>query len=381
MAAREKMSHSDIEALLESRNYRVVQERNDFFLPQIIDFVVKKDWINIQPEYQRRLVWDQRKQSKLIESLFMNVPVPPIFLYEQELSRYEVMDGQQRLNSIVRFYNNEFRLRGLEFWEKLNGLRYIDLPPMVQRALDRRRISATVLTTDGVTNESDLHELRKQVFDRLNTGGQKLKNQELRNCLYSGPFNDLIIELAGNSIFDDLWGIPRYEDNVRAGKVSEQLSANSLFKRMADVEIVLRFFAFFGAKSKIRGAVKSILDQCMVANQDVSEARIDEMRSAFLSAVELANGVFGRHAFHMPEKRGYSKNPSQPFYDAIMVALYRLRSRADELIAARKDIANAVREMFEGDNEKYELFIGRSNTANAIKERLDVMEETILSAL
>jgi Protein of unknown function DUF262 len=100
--------------------------------------------MNIRPEYQRRLVWDEKKKSRFIESLLMNIPIPPIFLYETDLSRYEVMDGQQSLNAIIEFYENELRLKGLETWKVLNGYTYNKCPPRIQRGLDRRRISATV---------------------------------------------------------------------------------------------------------------------------------------------------------------------------------------------------------------------------------------------
>ena len=85
------------------------QERSDFLLPQIVDFVQQKQWVNTRPEYQRRQVWDNKKKSRLIESLLMNVPIPPIYLYEIDYSRYEVMDGQQRLNSIIEFFENRLK--------------------------------------------------------------------------------------------------------------------------------------------------------------------------------------------------------------------------------------------------------------------------------
>ena len=87
----------ELEAKFEQTAFRLSQERSDFLLPQIQDFVAKRKWINLRPEYQRRLVWDVKKRSLFIESLLLNIPIPPLFLYEQELGRYEVMDGQQRL--------------------------------------------------------------------------------------------------------------------------------------------------------------------------------------------------------------------------------------------------------------------------------------------
>ncbi|MFC0219807.1 DUF262 domain-containing protein [Pseudochelatococcus lubricantis] len=76
-------------------------------------------WGNLRPEYQRRLRWDRKKKSKLIESFIMNVPVPPVFLYEKDLGRFEVMDGQQRLNAIAEFFSGKFALDGLEIWKAL----------------------------------------------------------------------------------------------------------------------------------------------------------------------------------------------------------------------------------------------------------------------
>jgi hypothetical protein len=140
-----KPTIKDLEKKFGETAFRLTQERNDFFLPQVRDFVLEKKWLNLRPEYQRRLVWDNQKRSLFIESLLLNVPIPPVFLYEWDLSRYEVMDGQQRLNCIVDYYENGFALKGLEKWSELNGSRYKELPDTIQRGLDRRRISATVL--------------------------------------------------------------------------------------------------------------------------------------------------------------------------------------------------------------------------------------------
>src|ERR1039458_3119627 len=141
MPTSQKLTPSQIERMYDSGQNRVTQERNDFLLPQIRDFVRDKKWLNLRPEYQRRLVWPQEKKSLFIESLLMNIPIPPVFLYESDLNRYEVMDGQQRLNAILEFYENNLELKGLETWAVLNGLTYIKCPPRIQRGLDRDRKS------------------------------------------------------------------------------------------------------------------------------------------------------------------------------------------------------------------------------------------------
>jgi hypothetical protein len=173
--ATSKKTNREIEERYDSEDRDVSQERNDFLLPQVVDFVSKKQWMNLQPEYQRRQVWEKAKQSRFIESLIMNLPVPPIFLFESEYNRYEVMDGQQRLSAILAFYENRLKLTGLEHWKELHGKQYADLPLKLQRGLDRRRISAVVLQTPSAS--AKVGDVRRIVFERLNTGGQRLNAQ------------------------------------------------------------------------------------------------------------------------------------------------------------------------------------------------------------
>lgn len=384
--ANKKLSNRELEELYDSGDQRILQERSDFLLPQIIDFVNTKKWLNIRPEYQRRLVWDNVKKSRLIESLIMNVPVPPVFLYEEDLSSYEVMDGQQRLNAILEFYSNRLKLSGLEEWDSLNGRTYADLPPRLQKGLDRRRISATVLMAESPLAKEKVRVLRRVVFERLNTGGQSLNPQELRNCLYAGGFNDLIVELVKDRLFNDLWDIPPYEDNVTGSTISVELAANTLFKRMGDCEIVLRFFAFIENRY-IKGSIQSILDKCMERNiDDWSEEKSDIYRDRFLTRLDLAAQIFGKSAFEIVTKRktsipGITKNSdkhSPPLYDAIMIALDRLYDRKDDLVANRKLIVRNFKARIENDDYFYALIVGRANTAASVRDRIDTVEHFLI---
>jgi hypothetical protein len=128
-------SDNEIEVFYSEGTFRVVYQTNNFFLPQIKGLIDGKEIINIRPEYQRRLRWSIRQKSQLIESLLLNIPIPPIFLYEGEFARYEVMDGQQRLNSVREFLNNEFRLTGLSQLHPLNGRTFSRCPPALDTAL------------------------------------------------------------------------------------------------------------------------------------------------------------------------------------------------------------------------------------------------------
>jgi hypothetical protein len=372
-----KPTPAEIERIYDSGANRLNQERNDFLLPQVLDFVKQKKWLNLRPEYQRRLVWDIKKKSRFIESLLMNIPVPPVFLYESDLNEYEVMDGQQRLNTIVEFYENRFKLSGLEIWSALNGLTYAQCPPRIKSGLDRRRISATVLLAESASSTTEVNFVRRTVFERLNTGGLGLTAQELRNSLYSGSFNDLLIKLAGNPLFDDIWQIPRYEDHYRpsTGFIGEELAENKLFKRMTDCEIVLRFFAFRNV-SKIKGSVKSMLDNCMNDHRDASKEELATMEKSFETALRVSHDIFGKRTFRIHDQETGRWKHSQPLFDGVMVGVDSLIKHKKTLIENRAEIASALNAALE--NEKtYEIIVGKPNTATAVKERISIIAKLL----
>ena len=145
----DKLAQIDPEEFLAQNTFRIVYQSNNFFLPQIRHMIEAGDAINLRPEYQRRLRWTNGQKSKLIESLLLNIPIPPVFFYESDAARYEVMDGQQRMNAIREFFSGDFRLSGLKVLTPLNGLTYSKCPPRVKRTLDRASISAIVLLFFG----------------------------------------------------------------------------------------------------------------------------------------------------------------------------------------------------------------------------------------
>jgi hypothetical protein len=356
--------------------FRLSQERNDFLLPQVLDFVRAKKWLNLRPEYQRRLVWDDSKRSLFIESLLLNVPIPPIFLYEWELSRYEVMDGQQRLNSIIDFYENGFALKGLERWEELNGLRFRELPEMLQRGLDRRRLSATVLLVEGADKAPPRQsDIRKLVFERLNTGGQHLNAQELRNCLFAGDFNNLLIELSQDRVFTEIWEIPSHAQNVdMQGNVAAVLRENPLYKRMQDCEIVLRFFAFRKG-SNIRGSVRSMLDRCMEEHLSITTAQLSDLKDEFKTRLKFAHDLFGAHVFRYKDENG-KWELSQPLYDGVMVAIDKLWPKRERLLSTRTKVGGRVTRLMRRPSA-FELIVARPNTAKAVRKRMKLLAKAI----
>ncbi|WP_379551044.1 DUF262 domain-containing protein [Qipengyuania sp. DGS5-3] len=371
-----KVSDKALERQFSEGRLRVIQEKNDFFLIHAMDFIRGKKWGNLRPDYQRRLRWDQKKKSRLIESFIMNVPVPPVFLYENLPGKYEVMDGQQRLNTISEFLSNEFELKGLLIWDSLNGRQFSKLPPLIRGSLERAKISAITLVSDPVSHNDPNIDLRAQVFDRLNTGGEKLNHQELRNSLYSGPFNKMIRDLAGNREFTEAWGIPAHSDNINsAGEESENLTNNNLYKRMIDCEIVLRFFAFRD-ESKVSGSVRSMLDRCMKENRNADDAKIESLGDRFVSSIKLARNIFGENAFRIFEN-GKATKLSRPLFDAQMIALDKNLAHEARLIERRDMLATKMMELTNPESDSYPLIVGRANTADSIKARIKLMSDIV----
>jgi hypothetical protein len=244
--------------------FRIVHQTNNFFLPQIRDLIDKGEVLNLRPEYQRRLRWGIPQKSRLIESLLLNIPIPPVFLYESDAARYEVMDGQQRLNAIREFIGGGFSLTGLQVLKPLNRLRYIRCPPRIKRALDRASISAVVLLLEsepasGPSANLSLTDIRRFIFDRLNTGGTKLNYQEVRNAIYPGHFNESLINLSRFNRFTETFDIPPYtEADPNDYYENEARQKNTLYSSMADCQLVLRYFALKD-DGNIRGSMRSML--------------------------------------------------------------------------------------------------------------------------
>lgn len=237
-----KPTDEEINSKYSARELRIVTESNREQLPNFVAALKRPDWMRLQPFYQRRKRWDVKRKSKLIESFIMNVPVPPCFLFESDFARYEVMDGQQRISTIREFYENNFKLRGLEQWPELNGRQYNTLPSEIRKGLDRRSISYIVLLKESATTGEHEMLLRQQVFERLNTGGVHLENQEIRHCIYHNEFEELLLELSRHPSMRAAWGLPNFsqeeEDNP-----PDSLLNNPHFSKMRDVEFVLRFFS------------------------------------------------------------------------------------------------------------------------------------------
>ncbi len=357
--------------------FRVVYQTNNFLLPQLRDLVTQGEVLNIRPEYQRRLRWTTTQKSRLIESMLLNVPIPPIFLYEGGEARYEVMDGQQRLNAIKEFLEGSFALAGLSVLAPLNGLRYSKSPPRVKRALDRASLSAIVLLLESDTERSldsqfTVRDIRRFIFERLNTGGTKLNAQEIRNAIYPGHFNNQITTLARHSLFTSIFAIPPYvESNPNDYYENPERQKNSLYATMGDCQLVLRYFALKD-ESNIRGSMKSMLDRAMASRTTDSEEQATELGADYVSRLTVAQEVFGPRPFLLPPDEKGRTRLSAAIYDATLAALDRLWKHKNKFIANADAIRDAL-EVKKGEPGNASLLTGKKNTAQAVKDRIELM--------
>ncbi len=357
---------------------RIVIETNREKLPGFVNQLKQTDYMDLRPFYQRRPRWDTKQQSLLIESFIMNIPVPPVFLYEKDFNSYEVMDGQQRITAIRDFYANSFKLAGLEMWPELNGRSYNTLPEKIKAGIDRRSITSIVLMKESTESEEDASFLRETVFDRLNTGGVKLERQEIRNALYRGKFNDALFEITQSDAFRDVWGLPRWVKNEI--DTNPELLSNSLFAKMGDVEVVLRFFALRHAEH-YRGGMQGFLDHYMrkAAKFDDTDAKF--LKELYFNTLDLAREIYEDKVFRpfVIESQEWDKKPHKAFQDAVMVGLSELLDLSEDVLAKREAIVDATKQLFESHESG--TFTGRGNTKQDVLERIDLYRQMILSVL
>jgi hypothetical protein len=360
--------------------FRIVYQTSNFFLPQIRDLIDKGEVLNLRPEYQRRLRWKTPQKSKLIESLLLNIPVPPIFLYESDAARYEVMDGQQRLNAVREFLAGDFALSRLPVLEPLNGLRYSRFPPRIKRALDRASLSAIVLLLESKSEQSTsggmtLTDIRRFIFDRLNTGGTKLNPQEIRNALNPGVFNKVLIEITQLPLFTTVFDIPPYvETDPNDYYENPDRQKNTLYASMGDCQLVLRYFAL-NDETNIRGSMRSMLDRAMQVQ--ITEAEGETWKLEYEERLSFLSDLFDGRPFRLHSDEKGHERLSAAIYDASMVAINNCWENREKI---RADKAEVQRRMVQAtsDPRTMVLLTGQQNTANAIRERIRLVRSILM---
>lgn len=368
----QKLRASALQKLITQAN-RVHQDKGDFLMPQVVDYISNKKWIDPRPIYQRRLVWNANVKSLFMESIFLNLPVPPLFLFEKKYGEWEIMDGQQRSSAIVDFYNGSLRLEGLQRAIELNGKTYEEFPELIRKSFDRRRIQ--VITIVAGSEQFTDFDLRKEVFERLNTGGSPLNHQEIRNCLYAGPFCNLLDELSSTPVFTRMLKIPDHANARQLKEFPEDLLKNKMFRRMIDCEMILRFFAFSEPRFLTTSTKKS-LDNCIEYYYDKDPEAMQRLKDIFLERINLVNEIFGDNAFFVPSMG----QPAKKLYDALMAAVGEFSDKSDAMIKNSARLQSDLKKLI-SDRSSYEILITQHDSKESFVARTDLIVEVIQKAI
>ncbi|MTJ55088.1 DUF262 domain-containing protein [Anabaena sp. UHCC 0253] len=364
------MSDQEINDKYEKGEQRILTEMNREKLPAFVESLKKPGYMDLRPFYQRRNRWDHKKQSQLIESFLINIPVPPIILYEKKYNVYEVMDGQQRITALKDFYENRLHLTGLKLWPELNGRTYNTLPGNIKAGIDRRSISYVVLITESASSPEKALFLKQLAFERLNTGGEKLSRQEIRNCSFYSHFNQLLLELATNPIFADAWNIPISDE--------EELQKNNLYKKMEDAELVLRFFALRNT-DKFRNGMQEFLNLYMMKSVSFSDDDIEFLRNIFIQTITLAHQIYGDKLFKPfnTQSDTWENKAFKDYYDAVMVGFSKHLADSDSniLLERKPRVIEKTKILFSEDKSK--LFTGGGKTKADIQERIRLFDDML----
>ena len=303
-----------------------------------------------RPSFQRRYVWTNKLASRLIESILLNVPIPPCYLSQNDDFELDVIDGQQRLFSIYRFMDNQFALSLLEVLKDINGSRFHELPHSLQRKLETH-----TLRLIAVTNESH-PEIKFDVFQRLNTNTVPLNAQELRNCVYRGALNELLKDAVG------------YEPWLRI------LKRRTPDKRMRDEELVLRFFAFhIHGLSSYRTPQKYWLNDAAKDGQSYTAERIAELQETWQRSIDVALAWFKPEECFRRIPVGKSR-VNRALFDLTMHSAARVAP--NDAAAFRKDVRKQYTKLLQ--NEEFNDLIRRAiDHTKRSKRRFKLWDEHV----
>ncbi len=343
--------------LWEMLNREVFITEIDYTLGQLAQMVEDGE-IDLKPEYQRRHRWNIRKKSALIESFIMNVPVPPIYLNEDELGEYSVIDGKQRLLAISEFISGQLELSGLTIFSELNNKSFDELAPKYKRVIKSRQKLKAIL----ILRQTD-PDVKFETFMRLNTGGVPLNAQEIRNAAFTGPFNDMLLEVSQVPQFHALLGI-------------EEREKSRMWVQMRDVEFVLRYLTFRDDISSFTSRQRNQMTEYMAANRHMDEEQLKATREDFLATLGSVEACFGVHAFRRwnPQKGEWIDRILAALYDAQMFSCMEISS--DSARPKQEQILEEMKKLFE--NEDFQQYISVStNTPTHFNGRIQMVRKML----
>ena len=275
-----------LELQLKKHRSKVDVSTLDFSVREIVRMYIDDELI-ISPSYQRKYRWPTTVASKFIESIFLGLPIPPIFVATNDNFTWEAVDGLQRISTLILYLADDpevrkavsspdrLRLTGLENLTQLNEKTYEELPQPLKLFLARQPLQVVQLT------DKSHKDVRFDLFERLNTGSISLSAQEVRTAVYGGKFLSFIEDLSENEHLNSL--LKLQEVNKNDGTKTEQ---------------VLKYFAYKNSSDTFKGAVTKFLNS-YVESLDAKEAQFDYDRekTIFEQAMEFLSNAMNGHSF------------------------------------------------------------------------------------
>lgn len=331
-------------------------------LGDLIDMIAY-GWIDFKTEYQREEdLWDSVKQSRLIESALLGLRLPAFYFEEVSKKNWKIIDGLQRCCAIRNYCVDEsFALCDLEFLN-FNGLKYSELSFELKR--DIRMLPITV----NVLSKGAPDKVKYILFQRLNTGGEKLEPQEIRNAVFQGKAIELVKEMVHNDWFKKVTGykIPT--------------------KRMQDQDFVTRFMAFYLlGYENYKPDLDNFMNTCLekIKEGEISDDTIATMKEDFSKSMILSGKIFGNDAFRKRESESDKKRPINKAYFEVIAVSFANLSRIDcDRLVANKDYFKRLLISEMKNNKSYNnSFSGGTGKRESVRLRFSKFNEIIREAL
>ena len=344
---------------LDERSSQIRFEAIDFSVGELIRLHSDRE-VLIQPAFQRMFRWTQAQQSRLIESMLLGLPVPQIVLFQREDGVLELIDGLQRISSLIQFITgrppaasepsdeNPGQLIGCDMLPSLNSRRFTELEPVMQLELKRKTLRAIVIRR---TNDPNL---RYEMFKRLNTGGSPAEAHEVRNASLRifGTLGETFLTFLGEC-----------SNDASFIELTETLSEQAQ-SRLGREELVLRFFALKNARNSYKGSISDWLDEYSeaVVKQGVVFDYAAE-KTIFQNACAVMFNKFGTAAF-LKHKSGRPIGGLAPaYFDAVTMGILPVLGRLGNCDPAQaKEILN---DAVGHDNDAFRTNVGPG--ANSVK--------------
>jgi hypothetical protein len=311
-----------------------------------VELVIKKFQANdfFIPDYQRGFVWREKNKSSFIESVLLGLPIPFMFFADCEDGRLEIIDGAQRVRTLLAFYEGRLTLSDLPKLPALKGFTYEELSDAQKRRFLNRPLRIVVL------EESTPKEIRQDIFNRINTSGIKAKESEIRRGSYPGPLTTFIDECAENELFRSLCPVT---DNQEI--------------RRERFELLLRFFAYSNNYLDFDHSVKEFLDDFLVHNQETFNK--DEYEKIFIDVLTFVKNTFPCGF----AKTKTAKTTPRVRFEALSVGVYlALKEKPDLQVDNIKWI----------DSEEFKKLTtsDASNNQGKLKERVEYVRDRLLES-